>query len=163
MNIPSELERQTPVPDAAQETPRSGKTLAFLLSPRIEKILRYFLLVPCLFYAFGIFLLLAHWSLFPFTIPKEIKPTDLYPEAVLGAWMLLIAHFTIVRSYGMASLLSFLGLMMNAIIGKNANPSAWLFPVLVAGCAYFLMCMQTYKRRLRREQSGMPPQPETSD
>jgi hypothetical protein len=163
MGVPSELEEQTPAPDAVQEKPRPGKARVFLLSQRVEKIARYLALFFSLLYAYALFHSFAYWSLFPFTIPREIEPADLCPMAVLGAWMLLIAHFTIVRSYGVASLLSFLGLMMNAIIGKNASPSAWLFPVLVASCAYFLMCTQTFKRRLERESRGMPTPPGDRD
>ncbi|HNY28218.1 MAG TPA: hypothetical protein PLA90_16905 [Candidatus Sumerlaeota bacterium] len=150
MNAPTEIQEQVPV----HEEIRQGESSSFFLSSRLENILRYSLLVPCLLYAYAIFQSLAYMNLFPFTIPKEVKPEALCGTAVLGAWMLLIAHFTLVRNYGMAFLLSFLGLMLSAIrLGKTADPVTWIPLILITGCAYLLMCTRTYRRRLERERN----------
>jgi hypothetical protein len=149
MNAPTEIPDSVSSPDSIQEETRQGEPSSFFLSPRLENILRYSLLVPCLLCAYVIFQSLAYLSLFPFTIPQGIKPEALCGTAVLGAWMLLIAHFALVRNYGMAFLLSFLGLMLNAILpGKTADPVTWVPLIPITGCAYLLMCIRTYRRRL---------------
>lgn len=150
-------QRYRQIQEALKGKTRKKRRPLFLLSEKLEEVVRGMAISLTLFYAFCIYLPFAYWSLLPSTFPKEANPLDLYPTAVLGAWMLLIAHFALVRKYGRTWFLSFIGFVPAAMRsippGRETSPIPFMVVAIVACCAYFLMSSQQYKRKIEMERA----------